>query len=658
MGKAEAARDAAIAAEDRVGDTAGTLTAFVQKTTLSSAGGVSRNIGANQAVRDIATIEGEITKIERQKGIAQQAVVALEREAERLKTEIPKLKEQVDDASGEALTLNTDAIDLEVEAEALRLQLDNFESLIAAEEENAATQDESAEVDDAEADRLAGLNPGEPRITSLREQAEAHRMEAAGYRAKADAIRSDPEYIMAKRDTAPKEAAATAKRAEADAKDAEVLRLQDAVAETESQAADAEDEAEEAKDYVKEIEAIKADLEASLAVWEGVVGPTTESDKAQLVLTLLEGAIDAPTNVVTDLNNESNHVFARASNKPAGTMTFEEIARNGVWGSAGGIFHTRSFLNPDDTVDDDTHADYDFRSNRNQGGTGLPQNHPVISLTGLEAANVVLQDRSTPSTLAYVRSTTRGSEYPVEHAQLNGIDGTLYCDRSGGCRTSDSGFFGEGWYFTPAVRSGRQSSLGGSDSAITRYEDSDNDGTYEAVSYLDYGMWLSGDDDNLVLHRRIDLVGPSNTGGLDFGTNTALAGSATYTGDAQGLSARTSGSRTASGHFTADVELTATFGEPASITGTIDNFRPAAGQGSDHVNRNWSIDLLSPVPGTPSGRVAGLVTNTNGIGKWGWTAYGDQNQRPAGFFGDFNAEFQDNGTTVGAAAGLYHVEKQ
>ncbi len=608
--------------------------------------GVSANI-ADQAVRDISTIEGEIAEIERQKDIAEQAVSALEDEAERLDMEAKELQEQANDARDAELTLNVEVIPLEEEARTLRVRLDNFEDQISAAEVVIVTQDGLAEEDDDAADDLAALNPADPMVTAYRQQAEAHRMESARQQAIINAIRMDSEYIEVKRDTGAAEAEATAKRMEAEAKTMEAEQLEMKAGDTESDAADAADEAEDAKDYVEEIEGIKADLEESLTAWKGVVGPTTESEKAELVLALLERAIDVPSNVVTDLDNESNHVFARASNKPAGTMTFEDIARAGVWGSAGGIFHTRSFLNPDNTVHA-AHDAYNLQNSRNIGGTGLPQNHPAIALSGLEVVNVVLQDNSTPSNLDYVR----GSQFPVEHGQLNGIDGTLYCDRSAGCVTSGSGLFGEGWYFTPAVRSNRQSSLGGSDSAITRYEDSDNDGTYEAVSYVDYGMWLEGADDALSLHRRIGLVGPSNTEGLDFGANAILAGSATYSGDAHGLSARTTGTRTAaSGHFTADVELTATFDTPsATITGTIDNFRPVAGQGSNHVDRSWSIGLHSPVPPSLTGRIVGTPIPGGG---WGWTAYGDRDQRPTGFYGDFNATF-----TNGAAAGLYSVEKQ
>ncbi len=204
----------------------------------------------------------------------------------------------------------------------------------------------------------------------------------------------------------------------------------------------------------------------------------------------------------------------------------------------------------------------------------------------------------------------------------------------------------------------------------------------EGVSYVDYGMWLEGPDDALQLHRRVDLVGPQvPTSSLTFFTEGIPPDlSATYTGKARGLSARTVGTVTASGHFEADVKLVATFGyqvfQPSfglvlpTLDGTIDNFRPVAGQGSGHVDTGWSIRLqpaaIDPRNGVVNypAYVRSSGSPTNPTGSWNATAYGDtSNERPDGFYGGFNTMFCDGNcnagrtNVVGSAAGVYSAEK-
>ena len=194
----------------------------------------------------------------------------------------------------------------------------------------------------------------------------------------------------------------------------------------------------------------------------------------------------------------------------------------------------------------------------------------------------------------------------------------------------------------------------------------------EAVTYVDYGMWLEGTDDALMLERRIGVVGPNQAPRnleLDIdGSNTDT--NATYRGDAHGLSARTIVTRddddvvttaTASGHFIADVELNVEFGAFPELAGTIRNFRAVEGQGSDHVDGTWSLELRGAT-------VAGNAAGNNefdgryfrgGSGHWTATPYGaTSGERPDGFFGGFNASFQNSDNTDrGAAAGVYSTEK-
>ena len=196
--------------------------------------------------------------------------------------------------------------------------------------------------------------------------------------------------------------------------------------------------------------------------------------------------------------------------------------------------------------------------------------------------------------------------------------------------------------------------LGTMDHVFARFNNPD-----EAVTYVDYGMWLEGTDDALMLERRIGVVGPNqDPGNLDLGTDGSNTHtSATYEGEARGLSARTKGTRddavTASGHFIADVELNVEFGATAELAGTIDEFRAVDGQGGDHVDDDWSLELRGAADGNNEfdGRYF-----RGGSGHWTATPYGATNgARPAGFYGGFNAVFSDN--DGGAAAGVYSTKE-
>ena len=697
------AKAAAEAAEGRIAQAAeGALTNFYQKRTLSKAMGVSRNTGAGDAVRAVSTIEREIAAVRRHLTTATNSATTLRTRADRLReaeAEHEMRLEAADDpkAAGNIHDLQKMLAEAEDAARDVESAIAAVDYYVNEKERGAQAADERAALLEAGGPECDFRCPGPGNPPNLdgaqsedgrfyRPGAKASRQEAANLRKDAREYKALPidydgteyTYSRLKSIAATKRRTADAEKRKVDAKQAEIDRLSERLIQAEKDTQSAEEAAATAEDQAGEIEAILKPLEDSLEVWKGVVAggaSALESEKARLVLDLLrefEGnpGPAAPTDAISDLDT-ADYVFARASNKPARTMTFEDIATaNAEW-----VLHRRTFV-------DGTNVDTNAHSN-----TGLPRNHPAIALSGLDTTVFVQQDGTSPS-YPYTPNTPNDGRYApfgFHHGKLNGIDGTLYCDRDGGCGTytkSGTTEFLDGWYFTPAVNSSRQASLGYSP-IETAYEDSDNDGTYEVVRYVEYGMWLTGFDEGtkrvvnretvdsrLTLHRRIGLVGPSNSRNLDFGTNTALDPSATYSGDAHGLSARTRGTgnnaTTASGHFTADVELNVTFGGTplTEIRGTIDNFRPVSGQGSDHVDRRWSVSLYSPVPLVipNDGRVGGDVTITapNGDGDWGWTAYGEFQERPAGFYGDFDVEFYDDNTddTNGAAAGLYHVEKQ
>ena len=148
-------------------------------------------------------------------------------------------------------------------------------------------------------------------------------------------------------------------------------------------------------------------------------------------------------------------------------------------------------------------------------------------------------------------------------------------------------------------------------------------------------------------------VVPNITTPASDGTD-GLKGSATYAGDAGGLSVhqehdsdgKVIETSRVSGAFTADVSLTATFGAEADamLSGEVSNFA------GDAVDPKWNIKLVETA----------LVAATTGTieddddGAWTAVPYGPATDaRPSGFFGGFNARFSD-----GHAAGAYVAARQ
>ena len=282
-----------------------------------------------------------------------------------------------------------------------------------------------------------------------------------------------------------------------------------------------------------------------------------------------------------------------------------------------------------------------------------------------------------PSEASFVDDTQDG-QGQWTRGTFRGIYGTFYCV-SASCNALDSTTFGAGWYFTPSVPAttanpnARYDSVQPS-SQPTRflYEDADADGVYEPLWYADYGMWLIWDPTQATdlarigVATRAGLVGPNAFSRSGFNlaapatSQNGLAATATYSGTARGLSARTVNEVTASGHFTADVTLNARFGVPIAdpgdgparegrLGGTVDGFTPVAGQGGDHVNPAWSLTLEE------GGLVAGGVIRTGTVGgvtgHWRARGHGAPDERPDGFYGDFAADFGD-----GAAIGVYSAD--
>ncbi|MCY4007152.1 MAG: hypothetical protein OXE84_10095 [Rhodobacteraceae bacterium] len=221
------------------------------------------------------------------------------------------------------------------------------------------------------------------------------------------------------------------------------------------------------------------------------------------------------------------------------------------------------------------------------------------------------------------------------------------------------GTFGDGWYFVPenasAVWTVKESLV---DNAVVT--------TYESAAFLEWGMWIDGmpTADNAKLKRYIGAgtggVAP-NTADLTLtrGEDATQDKEVTYSGKATGLSARSTGTGDSevhhSGHFTADVALTATLAaevgtdaDDTRLSGTISNF-----EGGSHVGSNWSLSL-APTVLTADGSFAtgGSCTDLGPSCSWTAQAYGAEDAEPTGIYGGFNAKFRD-----GAATGLYHTTK-
>ena len=726
LGAAETAKTDAMTAETSFIEAAANspaIAAFEDGTTLSVAMGVSKGITAD-AMMEITALETEINKIERQLLLATRAKMNLDDDLDDLEKDLGDLKEDLGDAQGkldngleeDVNTLLAESLWYDEVAGSHEAALGLINVDIAALEQAIANADAKAGACETGSgggghapDACTGGNTDSVLAAQFRAEAAQHRMELEAIKTgetkytntlkiieiatettndheKGDVIGviSDDEkeytYDDLKTSAGENRQTATDRQTEHGTKEAELTATNNAISTLpneistkETEIADKEDEVEDAQEHVDAIEGIlvikdendmvTGGLRKRLADLQGVVGDdatAAESAKAQQVLNTLVASPKAVGEIISDLDTE-DYVFARAV-PPDGAMTFETIARAGVWSTAGGVFHTRTIVispgsDPLDTSDDVTDTSF------------VPANHPAIALASLEAANFDPQGSAT------VPSDRNYREY--HHGQLNGIEGTLYCDHTSGCSTGDNGFFGEGWYFTPAVTSGRAVSLGYNPTEVS-FVDSDNDGTYEVISYVDYGMWLTGKDDDvndpLTIHRRAGVIGPAGSvdpNELDFTiTNGNTDTNATYSGDARGLSARTVGTGddavTASGHFIADVEMEATFGASPTLEGTIDNFRvreeDMEAQGSGHVNPAWSL-TLSTAPLMNNAFDGRLIINPgsgSGSGSWDATPYGDtRDERPDGFYGGFDVRFwKQDGTHIGAATGVYSTTEK
>ncbi len=213
--------------------------------------------------------------------------------------------------------------------------------------------------------------------------------------------------------------------------------------------------------------------------------------------------------------------------------------------------------------------------------------------------------------------------------------------------------FGEGWYFVPVEFSNGEPVQGKDKREWHFVKDGDD---YKPVVNIQYGMWLwdSGGDPKLA--RRIGVVsgdkGPEtfNMFNLKLSPQTEndpIERTASYSGEAKGLSVREVGASAVSGHFEAKVDLTAGLGADPTLHGTIDEFMSDDGA----VDPDWVVTLkqrnLMPYGGHTAPRVPGS-------GNWNAQAFGSKdNQRPEGFYGDFHHKFDGVNYDDGRVAGVY-----
>ena len=284
-------------------------------------------------------------------------------------------------------------------------------------------------------------------------------------------------------------------------------------------------------------------------------------------------------------------------------------------------------------------------------------------------ANMVLA-----STLSATDNADDGKQYALTY---KGIPGTAICVGTsckvetvanvGTVDNSGNRKFAGSWYFTPT-----------DPMQIYKKASADPEAGYVADDmFATFGHWLTVDSEGARVHTYAYSGG--NTEGLFFDVDQASknpdlkSDTATYSGNAAGRSVHKTfdpnGKMTdiQSGRFTANVMLTAKFGENPMLGGTIDGF-----EGTDNpmaVDPSWEVTLKDTgieTAGTlaNTGVTVGMTGDDPGqAGDWSANAYGraattdsetnvTTSYRPTGIFGDFNAHFKD-----GHVAGAYATRK-
>ena len=286
--------------------------------------------------------------------------------------------------------------------------------------------------------------------------------------------------------------------------------------------------------------------------------------------------------------------------------------------------------------------------------------------TGDANTNLMFARSTTSGTLNYTfnDTTTAGTDEAVHDGTYNGAEGTYRCTGTAACTVTfnDKGMVtgnSAGWVFIPDR---------GATSDQPDYD------------YLHYGVWLkkTTDEDGAVTYNEVETfagssLDPSTGSGLD-----TVEGSASYEGDATVVYVHevsnpdgTEASAT-SGHFTADVSLTAYFAQTGdnpetgdfeagtvapnllnTVSGSINNFMLSGGEAN-----TWSATVQASRAGGEN-TFSGTAKGGNGDGSILGTFYGPTPLTPAdndpatattapgSMAGEFNAGFS-NGSVAGA----------
>ena len=242
-------------------------------------------------------------------------------------------------------------------------------------------------------------------------------------------------------------------------------------------------------------------------------------------------------------------------------------------------------------------------------------------------------------------STTDMDEASEVAGTYNGADGTYRCNGTSDCTVTvdDEGAvtaMSDDWVFTPDM------------GATSNQPDYD---------YLHYGFWLkrTADKDGVTTYNEVETFAGSSIAASGNIPGT-VTGSASYSGGAVGVYvhrtfAEDGETNATSGHFTAEVNLTATFNQTTEqdiapnmlnrLTGTIDNFELSEGE----ANR-WSVAIESSATstdGTHSGTAKGGAVGDDGSFNATFHGPTTDDAKPHSVVGEFNAGFV-NGNVAGA----------
>ena len=288
-----------------------------------------------------------------------------------------------------------------------------------------------------------------------------------------------------------------------------------------------------------------------------------------------------------------------------------------------------------------------------------PGSRDVSGMRWDEIVTVTDQDDPSDENAGYgIQTSGDGTTTVVNY---RGIPVSLECD-SGTCTVTDGRLVGD-WVVQPTDQK----------ALYARGEDGD----YMQAVFAEYAYWLTNDE-VVVWAGHGDGSSGLNDAGTAFATPTGLAAadasSNTHSGDTADYSGRAGGYSVhdtddgvigddddvlASGRFTADVTLRATFGTSPVIDGVIDGFESVSG--GQNVDPRWSVTLNeSDFDGSNTDSHT-VTTNRPGTadGSWHVRGYGGANgdqdggsERPAGAYGAFDANFRD-----GAAQGAFVTER-